>query len=372
MRLGLACTWEVERATTWSNIPWNLYSALSRLGDVVDVGVMVRRLPRVGLRVLSARRAAGRWTSVWRWSPAWQKVGGRLVQRHSRLAGCDAVLQTENLYRGPAPFFVWQDLSFDALRVERAEHPADVLGFPALKRDVLVRHSERQRRFFADATRIFAMSRWLADSLVTHSGVTPAQVRVVHAGRNAPLVERSPNGKGEGRRLLFIGRDFHRKGGDLVVDALELLRSQYDPALTLTVAGPASWPGSSPPPSGVNFVGAVSLTEVADLQANHDLFVMPSRFEAFGIAFLEALASGTPCIGRDAYAMPEIIEPGVNGALIGREDGAAEVAEAVVNVLEDDPLRQRCIDNRDEVARATSWDRAAEAVLQDVRASLSC
>ncbi len=66
---------------------------------------------------------------------------------------------------------------------------------------------------------------------------------------------------------------------------------------------------------------------------------MPSRFEAFGIAFIEALAHGVPVIGRSAFAMPEIIRPGKNGALVHTDD-PAELASAIMAVLDDPAVRQ--------------------------------
>ncbi len=69
-------------------------------------------------------------------------------------------------------------------------------------------------------------------------------------------------------------------------------------------------------------------SEVAAALDSHDLFVMPSRFEGFGIAFVEALIRGLPCIGRRACAMPEIIDEASGGRLVDTED-PHELAELV-------------------------------------------
>ena len=88
------------------------------------------------------------------------------------------------------------------------------------------------------------------------------------------------------------------KGIDLAVAALAVLRAEIDPAITLTVAGPDRWQLPGAVPDGVDFRGYVPPDEVGRLMDTHDLFVLPSRLEAFGIVFVEALARGLPCVGR--------------------------------------------------------------------------
>lgn len=93
-----------------------------------------------------------------------------------------------------------------------------------------------------------------------------------------------------------------------------------DPNITVTIAGLPRWPLSGAIPDGVNFLGQLPLAEVASLYDCHDLLVMPTRVEGFGFVFLEALSRGLPCIGRDDFAMPEMIRPGLNGALLSKDD----------------------------------------------------
>ena len=135
------------------------------------------------------------------------------------------------------------------------------------------------------------------------------------------------------RKLLYIGRSsnaagFYRKGGDLVVEAFSILRKEYDPELTLTMAGVRPWPAVQEIPEGVTVLGVCSTDEIRKLYDSHDLFVMPSRQECFGIVFAEAQARGLPCVGRNAYAMPEIIVPGLSGALTPNSN-PRELADAI-------------------------------------------
>jgi glycosyltransferase involved in cell wall biosynthesis len=285
----------------------------------------------------------------------------------------------------PVPFFVYYDSSWDALI--SANDSAD--AYAALRLITpsnMARRRERQLAVYERATGVIAMSHWFARSLVEQSGVSPGKVHVVHGGvssgralRDGHLDSNSVNVRGEQvlgrplreraaprRRLLFVGRqyhafDFYRKGGDLVVAALALLRRDYDPEITLTLVGPEKWPLPGNPPDGVRFLGVQAPESVAALYDTHDLFVMPSRLEPFGVAFVEALSRGLPCIARDAYAMPEIVTHGVSGALITKDD-EHELATTIAAALADDALYEACYSRAPRIAKYFSWERAAGEV----------
>jgi glycosyltransferase involved in cell wall biosynthesis len=69
-----------------------------------------------------------------------------------------------------------------------------------------------------------------------------------------------------------------------------------------------------------------------------EIFVLPSRFETFGIAILEAMACKKPVVATTAGGMPEIVENGRNGILVAPDDPKA-LADALVTVLKDETLR---------------------------------
>lgn len=62
------------------------------------------------------------------------------------------------------------------------------------------------------------------------------------------------------------------------------------------------------------------------------LFCMPSRFEAYGIVFPEALCSGIPCIGRKSFEMPNFIDEGITGELLESND-PNELANKICKIL---------------------------------------
>jgi glycosyltransferase involved in cell wall biosynthesis len=216
---------------------------------------------------------------------------------------------------------------------------------------------------------IFAMSKWYADFLVNDYGMARDRVRVVHAGmNNPPRTYRRPTDPALGR-ILFVGSDFFRKGGDLVVEAVRRLRDGGDQSLRLTVVGPEHWPLPGAPPRWVDFRGVISPAEISALFPLHDAFAMPSRFEAFGIALAEALVAGLPCVARRAFAMPEIVEDGVTGTLV-RSDDPDELAGAIHRVLSDGEIFDRVAAARVGLLRRHTWANAANSIAASIVAEI--
>ncbi len=368
-RIGFACLWNDDEYTTWSYTPWHLRESLRRVGDVVDVGVRLDTLTRTTLKGLHARVRAGRPTSIWRQSRLTDAVCQRQISRRAAARGCDAVLEIQDLAPLSLPFFLYQDMSFAALLA--MPEPEKLPPHLGLSLTDLRRRQERQRGIYDRATAVLAMSHWLARSLLETTDLRPEQVHVVHpgisaAGSAAQIPVREP----PRRRLLFIGGDFARKAGDQVVGAFTILRDSVDPQLTLTIAGPPVWPLAGEIPPGVRFLGRRPLAEIAQLYDTHDLFIMPSRLEAFGIAFAEALARGLPCIGRNAFAMPEIIEAGVTGALVDSDDPAV-LAGVIASTLTDDTIYETCRERVPQTVEHYSWGRAARDCVRAITQTLA-
>jgi glycosyltransferase involved in cell wall biosynthesis len=373
LRLGFACVWDADPRRTWSYTAWDLREALRRRADVdvIDVGIEVPAFGRRLLQLASLRRRSGRWVTPWEHLRAWEVACQAYLDRRALGLGCDAVLQIQDLGVMKTPYFVYQDLSYDIiLALLAAESEGLRRYFPHLDAAGVARRRSRQLRVYEGAGRVFTMSHFLRRSLIEHTGLAPGKVQTVHPGavagvptdfRSATAVSR-PKPR---RRLLFAGTTFDVKGGDAVVAALQLLRRE-DSQVALTVVGPAKWPLPGEPPPGCHFIGRVDPAAMPGLYDRHDVLVVPSRLEGFGKVFVEALTRGLPCVGRDAFAMPELIRDGENGALV-RTESPAELADCIARVLADDGIYERCLSGRDELMAHFTWDRAASEMVDAIR-----
>lgn len=389
-RIGFACHWEANQERTWSGSAWNLRKALRLVADTTDIGVQVPEFSRAALKALHTRYHGGRLTTTWVYSSLTDAYMRRALStelnRNPAARHCDSVLMIDDLATLPVPFFTYYDSSWDLL-ISAVESPDVLAALRAITPSIVSRRRDRQIAVYEQAAGVIAFSRWHARSLVEQSGVSPQKVHVVppaivgHLDGSSvnefgerqlrrPLVKR----EGLRRRLLFVGRqhqsyDFYRKGGDLVVAALEILRRDYDPQITLTIVGLRNWPLPGTPPDGVRMLGILPPDRVAELYDSHDLFVMPSRLEPFGLVFAEALARGLPCVARNACAMPEIVTPGISGALISSDD-EYELAAAIAATLADDALYESCRMRAAALAAHFSWERTAEDITQVISQGL--
>ena len=136
-------------------------------------------------------------------------------------------------------------------------------------------------------------------------------------------------------RLLFVGKQFARKGGENLLKAFRLVHAQR-PDAELWLVGPRRLEEEH---AGVRWFGRIDRStpegdaEMHRLYREATAFVMPSLYEPFGIVFLEAMAYRLPCIGGACCAMPEIIEDGVTGYVAPYD--VEQLAERLLAVIND-------------------------------------
>jgi glycosyltransferase involved in cell wall biosynthesis len=165
--------------------------------------------------------------------------------------------------------------------------------------------------------------------------------------------------------LLAVGALVPRKGYDILIEALAGL---VDLPWRLTIVGDCSRDGATHARlladiaryrlgPRVAIEDAVPDERLAALYASADLFVLPSRYEGFGMAYAEAIAHGLPVIGTTAGAIPDTV-PAAAGILVPPDDAASLGATL-----------RRLIEHPDERATLAAGARAAAAQLPTWRGS---
>ena len=196
-------------------------------------------------------------------------------------------------------------------------------------------NTRRDGEIFERAAAIIATSQWAADDI---RDLYPACRTPIHVMPQPVMLEYFDPGWIEERRArdrarphcLFVGGDFPRKGGDDLLDAWE--RGGFGERAELTIV--SGWSIGRPLPRGVRQIAGIhgQTPEWAAVWHDADLFVMPTRNEAFGLVYQEAAAAGLPAIGTRLNAIPEIIEDGQTGILVSPGD-VTGIAAAIDRLL---------------------------------------
>jgi len=336
--VGIACPQPIDDRS-WSGIPAGMARGLDVQGvDVVhltgsismDAGTA--RSPAAAKRVSAEIRAA-------------VAAAGRL----------DGVVQMGAGFTLPpeVPYVTFEDVTVvQALAVLRP---------PRSWAEAWVR---RQAEAYSRAAACCVASDWAARSVLDDYGVPAEKLHVVGFGANLELDPRTWTGD-ESPRFLFVGKSWERKGGPAVLSAFAAVRREF-PTATLDLVG--NHPrvdepgvcGHGPLLPAADPEREVSRRSVLrDLFGRATCFVMPSRFEPFGIAYVEAGSAGVPSIGTSIGGAADAIGPG--GVLVDPGDETA-LREAMLELCMPETARRLGRRAREHAAKLT-WDQVAARVL---------
>jgi hypothetical protein len=182
--------------------------------------------------------------------------------------------------------------------------------------------------------------------------LTPSRLAIQPFGIRPP--QTFPHHSDNNRvKLLFVGRFETRKGIDLLLDILPQLFDLYQ-NLHVTLVGD----NSIQTPNGKTYIekflkihthanwldrleipGIVSDIVLDQYYSECDIFVAPSRYESFGLIYVEAMRYGKACIGCNIGGIPEVVIDGETGILVPPNDSHA-LQKAIRILIEDNKLRQ--------------------------------
>jgi glycosyltransferase involved in cell wall biosynthesis len=227
----------------------------------------------------------------------------------------------------------------------------------------------------AKSTHVIYPSDWAAQSALTDYGLSPSKVSVIPFGANLdqpPMVDavhyhrrllpQSPC------RLLFVGTNWQRKGGDIAFETLLALHRHHIDAELVVV-------GTVPPAS----VHHEKLTVIPNLNKNMPLhrqrlnelfwrshfFLLPTRAECYGIVLCEANAFGLPVLTTDVGGIATLVENGRNGYKLSLAATGEDYAHLIADILADETHYQTLVTtSRAEYDQRLNWQQWAEQLHQ--------
>jgi starch synthase len=217
----------------------------------------------------------------------------------------------------------------------------------AIERRSLQPNIRRDGRIFERAAALVSTSEWAARDVRRMYPDLATPIHVMHNPVSFDLfdavwIDERRARASERPQCVFMGGDFPRKGGYDLLEAWRQGRFAARAALTLVT----NWRIAGALPAGVRQVTGVEAgsAEWIDAWRAADLFVMPTKNEAFGLVYQEAAAAGLPAIGSRLNAVPEIIDDGRTGLLV-TPGNIAELVSALDALI-------RSAERREDLGRA--------------------
>lgn len=345
--------WGDSPEKAWSGTMYNLYNVLAGYYSVLNIDLTQKRslFDRIYNRIEPDSGFYRKTMKTRRFLNGRLPEGNKLTIFQFAENVCD----NENI-----DTFIYQDVSasFVQYLMEKDPHTFELSNFRGARYDSIKKRAELQQKYYEKCKGVFTMGEWLSRFLIDNRIVCSDKVFPVGGGINLDRSVIDYSNK-KGNKILFVGRDFVRKGGALVIEAFKILRKRRK-EVELFVAGPVADPVSEYI-DGYHFMGDCNYKITAELFNLCDVFCMPSYFEAYGLVFIEALCFGLPVIGRDAYEMPYMIEDNKSGFLLSDND-PEKLACLMEKALDDTTMHSYVKDHQNEYLENYSWEKVGERI----------
>lgn len=217
-------------------------------------------------------------------------------------------------------------------------------------------------------------SEWAASIALNYHKINPSKVKVIPFGANVThhnttehikrfIAERDKRIC----KLLFVGVDWIRKGGDIALNtAIELNRKGLKTELSIVGVEPIV---DKPLPEFVKSLGFISKSTKEGTEYLNKLFegshflIVPSQAEAYGLVFCEANSFGVPALATDVGGIPTIIKNDINGRTFSKDAAFVEYVNYISDLMSDyDKYEKLALTSFNEYKTRLNWDTAGQAV----------
>jgi len=379
MKFAFATTFDSRDIGNWSGTPFNMATAFAQHGiDIEYIGNLKRSLPtNFKLKQFWKKIACGQ-----RESPRFntfaakhysQQVAKKL--EHAKVDAVIAPLINPIAYLDcKQPIILWTDALYASLL---GFYP----GFSSHSASSIEQGNIITKECLARCKLAIFSSDWAARTALEIYGASKDKIKVVPFGANIQcnytvddirtlLKSRSR----DTLKLLFIGKHWNRKGGDIVFKVTKALHAAGQPV-------ELNFVGCHPPkeveiPSYIKCHGFISKRTpegvekmIRLLHESHFLFV-PSRAECLGIVFAEANAFGLPCLTSYVGGISTIVKDNINGMTFSLDASTLTYCEYIMKLMQNYAEYEKlALSAFHEYKTKLNWQTATRSVIQLIQQS---
>lgn len=208
------------------------------------------------------------------------------------------------------------------------------------------------RDCFRAARHLVTWSEWAKKGLVDEYGVPAGKITVISPGVDVQAwecPEREPRPGGP-VKILFVGGDFRRKGGHVLLEAFRQLHQNHSSQIPVELHLVTRDPALAEPGVFVYNDLSPNSASLKQLYFDSDIFCMPTAGDCLPMVLSEAGAAGLPLVSTRIGGIPEIVRDGETGLLVPVGDPAA-LAAALRRLVCEPELRRRMGARAVEVVR---------------------
>jgi glycosyltransferase involved in cell wall biosynthesis len=365
---------------SWSGTPFNIRVALE--GKIEKVSVLANLKPKRTLATAAMRVLLGGKPPrfpLFLTAPAQKEFARRTLQAIDELKP-DAMLtiSSHNVVRmgqPPVPAFMVTDAPWLAWKETYKEFDDMPLLGPRFARLEAAAAARYTGLIFssdwavAEAQRLYGAPQEKLHSIPLGAIWTPD----VDAAELHAIIEARPTDRLD---LLFVGKDWERKGGPLALDIARELRDGGLVNVTLHIVGctPAIAAADRAVVQMHGFLNVRVPEESARLKQlylHSHFLVVPTRAECFGVVFAEAQAFGLPPVSRAVQAVPSIVLDGHTGILEHADAPASAYCRRLLALINDrEQYRAMARAARTQFETKLTWERFASSVVETIERAL--
>lgn len=221
-------------------------------------------------------------------------------------------------------------------------------------------------------------SKWANDGLINYYHCDKTKCHILEFGPNIDTkdIREGLTYNGGQVRILFSGIDWNRKGGNIAVETVEILRSKGIDA-QLIVAGPKKCPKICKDKEYIDFIGYLNKNNPEDykkylsLYENSHLLLLPTKAECGAIVYSEAAAAGIPCYTYLTGGTGSYVLNGVNGYALPEGSPASAFAEQILHDIKTDrmpSLHDGALNLFRDKLSWEAWSRGFSKIMQEATA----